>query len=146
MKLNFEKFTSCKYLKFVVVAACLTLVLHPLLSHLTKQENLILLCCCCCSLLTSACLWQSVTFSLTLNVLYHTIPHMLCGSEVKDMHRDSALLKHNLKQVRVSFYPLSKIRNLFLIFRFSEQNSAILFSSYRNGLQSLKVLPQTPGG
>ena len=30
--------------------------------------------------------WAHIMFSLTLHVLYHTIPHELCRCQVKDVH------------------------------------------------------------
>ena len=80
------------------------------------------------SLICNFCLSVAACTShceLTLNVLYHTIPHQLCRSEVKDVHDlQSFVLTHSEESDSLLFI-LCFLWCMLLTCAFLKQNSAI---------------------
>ena len=69
---------------------------------------------------------------LTLNVLYHTIPHQLCRCEVKDAHGlQSFVSTHSEESDRLLFIPCLQ-KQMLLTSAFSKENSAICDPPPRN--------------
>ena len=63
----------------------------------------------------------------TLNVLYHTMPHKLCGCEEKHVHGVQCFVQtHSEESDSVLFIP-SLQQHMLLASAFSKQNSAISF-------------------
>ena len=60
--------------------------------------------------------------AFTLNVLYHTTPHELCGCEVKDVHSLQSLVSTHSEESD-GFHPLFAITNAFHICIFETEFS-----------------------
>ena len=80
--------------------------------------------------------------SLTLDVLYHTMPHTPCRFEVNDVHSLQCFVwTHSEGHESFAFHPMSAVRKTFNSWMFSH----FLFNPDRKGLWSLKYSPLTPG-
>ena len=85
------------------------------------------------------CMWEERGWGgLTLNVLYHTIPHELCGCEGKDVHGlQSFILTLSDESEQFAFHPPFARTNAFNIC-ISKENSAIPLEEWVLVSQELK--------
>ena len=67
----------------------------------------------------------SLAFPLTLQALHHTIPHQLCGCEVKDVHGLQSFVSTHSEEGDRLLFILCLQQQMLLTSAFSKQNSAI---------------------
>ena len=79
---------------------------------------------------------------LTLNVLYHTIPHKLFRCELKDAYGLQSFVSTHSEKRRFAFLPLFTSRNAFNLCIFKTEFSLFLTGV---GLGVLECSPLPPG-
>ena len=102
-----------------------------------------------CEWLTSLvnCVFHFMRIALTLNVLYHTIPHELCvGVRWKMCTAYRASFRHILKKVTVCFLSTVYNNKMLLTSTFSKENSTfsldecvLLFKVFTTAARKLRV-------